>query len=44
MMGWAIVNLHWTPDQYWRATPNELWSAVEIFDDQAEARETERSK
>lgn len=35
-MGWAIVNLHWSPDQFWAATPHELFSAVETFDEQAE--------
>lgn len=37
-MGMAIVNLHWSPDQFWNSTAAEFYSAVEIFDDQADAR------
>jgi hypothetical protein len=39
MMGFAIVRLKWSPDQYWRATPHEFWSAVEFLEEQARALE-----
>jgi hypothetical protein len=36
-MGFAIVRLRWSPDQFWRSTPHELWAAVEFLEDQAES-------
>lgn len=38
-MGFAIGELHWTPDQFWRATPHEMFSAVEFFEDQRKQAE-----
>jgi hypothetical protein len=32
-MGIAIVQLHWTPEQFWRSTPHEFWSAIEILEE-----------
>lgn len=31
-MGLAIVRLRWTPADFWRATPHEFFSAIEVFD------------
>lgn len=35
----AAVDLGWTPEAFWRATPHELWAA---FDYRAERAEAER--
>lgn len=36
-MGFAIRTLGWRPWEFWRATPHEVWSAVEMIDDEVEA-------
>jgi hypothetical protein len=39
-MGYATVSLRWAPEVFWRATPHELYAAVEFSEWQAEkARE-----
>ena len=30
-MGFAFTQLHWSPDQFWSATPHELFAAIETF-------------
>ena len=30
MMGLAILDYHWTADQFWAATPHEFFAAQEI--------------
>lgn len=37
-MGIAIVRLRWVPDEFWRATPHEFWSAVEILEEMNKER------
>jgi hypothetical protein len=34
-MGFALVRLGWRPDDFWTATPHELWSAIEVLEEQA---------
>ncbi|WP_439539671.1 phage tail assembly chaperone [Sphingomonas sp.] len=29
LMGVAMDAFHWSPDQFWNATPHELWAMVE---------------
>jgi Phage tail assembly chaperone protein, TAC len=31
MMGLALLDLGWTPQQYWDSTPHEFWAAYEII-------------
>jgi len=33
-MGIAIVRMNWRPEDFWRATPHEFWSAIEVFEEQ----------
>lgn len=35
-MGIAIVKLHWSPDIFWKSTPAEFWSAIEILEKMAQ--------
>jgi hypothetical protein len=38
-MAFAIVDLRWTPPQFWAATPHELWSAVEMIEQRVKSRQ-----
>ncbi|WP_084691205.1 phage tail assembly chaperone [Sphingomonas sp. SRS2] len=40
-MGIAILDLHWSADQFWNSTPHEFFSAVEIGEDRAAQRGNE---
>lgn len=37
-MGIAILDLHWSPDQFWNATPHEFFAAVEVAEDRAKTQ------
>jgi hypothetical protein len=30
-MGVAMVDLHWTAEEFWRSTPHEFHAALELF-------------
>lgn len=32
MMGLAAYYLHWSPDQFWQATPHEFFAAYEVIE------------
>jgi len=38
-MGLAIVRLKWLPGDFWRSTPHEFYSAIEVFDEMRKAAE-----
>lgn len=31
LMGFAVVQLGWSPETFWRATPSELYAAAEAL-------------
>lgn len=37
-MGAASVILGWRPWDFWRSTPHEFWSAIEMKNEQVEAQ------
>lgn len=44
-MGMAICDLGWSPEQFWRSTPHELYSACEVaFSRTEEGKKRAREK
>lgn len=37
-MGFAFVDLHWSPNAFWTATPHELFAAYEVIEARSKAR------
>lgn len=33
MLGFSLAILHWSPDQFWASTPNELYAALDVYNE-----------